>query len=193
MKEISAAVLAGGKSSRMKTNKVWLNCGEETFIAHGLRVCGCFDDVLVSVNDPSGFTGLDCRLVVDDRKGYGPLEGIRGVVEAASHDYVMCVAVDMPFLESALLQDLSDRITGEEDAVVLLNQGKPQPLCSIYRKTVIPVIEEMFEADIHKIRTLFDRIRCTYVEIGDLGYEEAVIMNVNTPEEYEDMKKVRRS
>lgn len=191
MRKISAAVLAGGKSSRMKTNKVWLSCGEESFLAHGLRVCGCFDDVLVSVNDRAKFPELDCRMVEDARQGFGPLEGIRGVLDAAKHEYVVCVAVDMPFLESGLLQALADQITGEEDAVVLLNQGKPQPMCSIYRKTVLPVIQEMMDTDVHKLRAMFDRIRCTCVELADLGYEEQAIMNVNTPEEYEIMMKVR--
>lgn len=191
MKRISAAVLAGGKSSRMKKNKVWLTCGEESFLAHGIRVCSCFDEVLLSVDDRSKFPDIDCKMVEDSRQGYGPLEGIRQVLEAAREDYVLCMAVDMPFMESGFLQKLAQQITGEEDAVVLLNQGKPQPLCSIYRKTVLPAIESMLAEDIHKMRLLFDRVHCTYVEIGALGYDEKVIMNVNTPEEYEMMMKER--
>lgn len=192
MRTISGAVLAGGKSSRMKTNKVWLTCGDESFITHGIRVVSCFDDVLVSVDDKGKFGDLSCKMVEDTRQGFGPLEGIRQVLEAAAHEYVVCVAVDMPFLESELLQALADRITGEEDAVVLLNHGKPQPMCSIYKKTVIPVIQEMMDTDTHKIRLLFDRIQCTYVEISDLGFDEQVIMNVNTPEEYELMLNARK-
>ncbi len=130
---------------------------------------------------------LSCTLVEDEEKEYGPLEGIYQVLKQMDAPYAVMLATDMPMISREFLKALVSNITGEEDCLVLRREGRPQPLCSVYAKSILPVVEHMRRNREHKPGLLFQRVNTRYLDLEELGFGEAVIATVNTPEEYEQL------
>ena len=106
MDDLSVGVLAGGKSSRMGRDKVFLKIGEKTFIEHICEELSCFGELLISCRDPEKFSALGYATVTDERDGFGPLEGIRQLIRHAACDDIFICAVDMPFISKELVEFL---------------------------------------------------------------------------------------
>ncbi|HEX6188884.1 MAG TPA: hypothetical protein VFZ40_12470, partial [Pyrinomonadaceae bacterium] len=81
-------------------------------------------------------------------------------------------------------------LAGESvDAIVPLQpDGRPQPVCALYRrKTCLPEIERLVSAGEHTPRALLANVRTRYVQftqLEDLPGAENFFMNLNTPEDF---------
>ena len=187
MNLISAGILAGGKSSRMGENKARLKYKKETFLEIVAKECEDFYEVMVSVDDKEKYRDLSYRLVQDEKREYGPLEGIYQLLRASKTEYVLVVATDMPCIRKDVLNKLAGHITGEEDCLILCVNGKIQPLCSIYSKKMLSALEQLREKDEHRPRELYKLVLAKYIELEELGGDPAVIDNINTKNDYEKM------
>ena len=186
---VSAGILAGGKSSRMGTDKAHLMLGEKTFLERAAAACRDFSYLCIAVDDIRRFPEISCPMVEDEIKGFGPVEGIYQLLKASPVPYVLVIATDMPFLDRAFLNRLAGCAAGKEDCVILTMDGKVQPLCSIYKKSVIPLLEQMRKEGEHKIRLLYSRAAVRYVDLKELGGQEIQLKNINTREEYDETVK----
>lgn len=182
----------------MGTNKALLTVGGESLLAQKWHLCAAFSERLISVNEITRYKESDLDFlseeerqtvfVVDETKEFGPLEGIYQLLRHARGTYVLVLAVDMPKLSEEFLEALCEKLA-DEDCLVLLNYDhKPEPMCSIYGKNCIPVLEEMRCEGLHRPRMLYDQVRTAYVSLQELGFDAEVICNVNTPEEYNKIR-----
>lgn len=189
---LSAAVLAGGASSRMGRNKALLLMDGVPLIGRVVEALQAVsDDLLVSTNTPDLYPFLPpaARFVADQQSsGRGPLVGIASVLHAARHPRVLVVATDMPFLHVALLRYLA-QVDPTADVVVPVasDAGLPEPLHAIYHKRVLPVIEAQLRAGNFKVAALFEQVRTHVVPFHELLHIPAAprsFLNVNTPDEW---------
>ncbi|MCR5785304.1 MAG: cyclic pyranopterin monophosphate synthase MoaC [Eubacterium sp.] len=187
---ICYGVLAGGKSSRMGKSKALLKYSEEeNFAEHMLSVGKAFPQKLFSINnDIKSYEGcrIMCPIVIDKREEFGPVEGIFQLLTSCEHPYLLTVATDMPFVTPEFLEAFAGALKGDEDALVLTTgEGNLQPLCSIYSRNCLGPLSEMRAEGIGKIRALFDKVNTRYIDVKELGFDESIVRNINTPEEYE--------
>ncbi|MDO4338449.1 MAG: molybdenum cofactor guanylyltransferase [Eubacteriales bacterium] len=181
---ISAGILAGGKSTRMGENKARLKLNDQSFMEKIAWECRGFSELLISVDSMEKYQDIPYRMVEDELMGYGPLEGIFQLVRACTEEYIFIAATDMPFLNAEFLNLLCTQLEGTEDCLTLTKEKRPEPLCSIYSKKLLPVLQEMRAQSIRKPRLLFDRVNTRYVELEALGVSPELVSNINTPEEY---------
>jgi molybdenum cofactor guanylyltransferase len=107
---LSAAILAGGKSSRMGRDKALLPLvdGGAPMLAIVLdRLSAVADDLLVVAVDRERYEPFGARVVPDLYPGGGPLVGIHAAVAHAKHQHCLVVACDMPFLSAPLLDRMA--------------------------------------------------------------------------------------
>lgn len=173
----------------MGHNKAKLVLGEMTFLERAVQACEGMHSICISVDRADRYEGVTWPMVEDELKEFGPLEGIYQLVKASKAPYVLVIAMDMPFLNREFLEHLAGCVTGKEDCVVLMTEGKLQPLCSVYGKGILPVLEEMRRAGEHKVRHLYSRVKARYVEANELGGGIELLKNINTPEEYDEAVK----
>lgn len=185
---ISAAILAGGKSRRMGTDKASLRLpGRGTLIeeiVERLRVVA--DEILIVANDDR-FAALGLPIVPDRFPDSGSLGGIYSALVAARHEHCLVVACDMPFLSVPLLQHLSSQ-AAEADAVVPRIEGQPEPLHAIYRRLCARAIESRLRAGQFRIISFFSDVHVRYVDEDDLRRLDPDLrsfVNVNTPAEWQ--------
>jgi molybdopterin-guanine dinucleotide biosynthesis protein A len=191
---ITGIILAGGKSSRMGTNKALLPVGQDVNIQNIIRkLHNVTDDVLIVTNTKEEYGFLNCPMVSDNVPGKGPLAGLEAGLSASKHNINAVVACDMPFVSPALLQYMLEACEGF-DAVVPRIDGRVHPLFAVYRKTVLPVVRQCLKQDQLRIMHLLSLLCVRYIEEEDIKQvnEDTVLalFNMNHPEDYEKAKNI---
>lgn len=193
--QVSAAVLAGGESRRMGSDKSLLELDGEPMIARVVsRLTDLSDDVLVITNDPEKYDWLADRVrFASDLggEGQGPLAGIGAALQAARHDAVIVVATDMPFLNTDLLSYLVAQVETADVVVPVIKEGRPETMHAVYRTRCLPAIQKRLQAGQLKITGFFEDVCVCEVPVEELRHfdpELRSFMNANTPEQWTDVQ-----
>lgn len=190
---VTLGILAGGKSTRMGRDKACLVWHGRTLAEHIAERFGCCAHVLVSAADAEQLAGFPYPVVTDGRAGYGPLEGLYRLLLSAKTEWVFAVATDLPLVNCKLLACLIDQLvqggqqkeSAKAAAVIPCADDRVHPLCGLYHKRALPQIEALFAREEHRVRALLDELETIYVPVDVCGVDARVLMNVNTPEEYD--------
>lgn len=180
-------VLAGGKSSRMGSDKAFLEYGGQTLLGRALAVLAKTCEQVTIVGDPSKF-GSYGTVIADVFPGCGPLGGIHAALANSTAELNLMVAVDMPFVSAALLAFLFARAEANDAVVIVPRVGKGlQPLCAVYRREFGSVAERTLRAGKYKIDAAFAGVSTYVIEASGLaaaGFSERSFFNVNTPRDW---------
>lgn len=187
-KEVDALILAGGKSTRMGgAHKGSLKIGEETFTQHLVnelsKVAG---NIWLSYGSDIHEQYVGCQIVTDTYKECGPMGGIHAGLAASKAEYVFVVACDMPFMKAEFVERLLTYLSDDVEIVVPVVAGRIQPLASIYKKSVLPMITELLEQKQFKIRSIFDQVNTMFIELEEKELAD-MLRNINTMEEYKEI------
>jgi molybdopterin-guanine dinucleotide biosynthesis protein A len=187
---ITAAVLAGGRSSRMGTDKALLELDGKPLLDIALEKCGGFSRVLISANDAAKYARFGASVVPDLIPGQGPMSGFHAALKAAETDYVFFLSCDMPLVPEDFIASMAEKVQkkvpGTIQAVVPFAGGFWQPLCSIYHKSCVPLIEDALSRGEHRMRKLFPLLATWGVNA-----EENWFTDVDTQEAYESLKSLK--
>lgn len=190
-----AIILAGGKSSRMGKNKALLPIDGISNIERIVKsLAGIFEEIIIVANDEEAFEFLNLPIVKDKVKEKGPLAGIQAGLLAAKHETNLFIACDMPFISSQIAKQLVEQSEGF-DAVVPVIDGKQHPLFAVYKKSLLPTLEDCLMTNQLRMKHLIERVNVNYrTEEHLLNKEIAkldqVFYNMNYPSEYEEAKKL---
>jgi molybdopterin-guanine dinucleotide biosynthesis protein A len=190
---VTAFVLAGGKSSRMGSDKAFVQLAGETLLTKALKVARAVTEEVRIVGDAGKFSAFG-RVVEDVYRDQGPMGGIHAALTTSSRDLNLILAVDLPFVEASFLQYLLSRAR-ESGAMVTLPRAAQhlQPLCAIYQRAFAVVAEESLRNGRNKIDSLFGMVRTCVIDEDELtrgGFSSAIFRNLNTPD---DLEKARNS
>ena len=197
-KPVTGIILAGGKSRRMGQNKALLRLGDKTLIEHVIcPLREVTDELLLITKSPQEYAHLNLPMHDDILPNAGALGGLHAGLTYASHELVLCVACDSPFLQPALLTYLISAMATEDDAVVPYTEAedtsdkKFQTLCAVYSKRCLPAIEQMVSASELRVHQLYRRIRCREVPPAiwrTFDAEGVSFFNVNTRADFVSAK-----
>lgn len=175
------AVLAGGKSRRMGTDKALITVSSETLleriVAEALLVS---PDVMVVGRTKPADWKLGGRFFEDETPGLGPLCGLATAL-AQTESAVCMVACDMPALYAADFRWLFSQFESSdaEFGLSATVDEKPEPLFTVYRKPVLETVRQR----------LSDGKRALYRMIEAGGFDKVEVpasmhrnlMNLNRP------------
>ncbi len=193
MQMVTGIILAGGKSRRMGQNKALLRLGNETLIGHVIhRIQPITDELLLITNSPEEYIHLGITMHGDIIPNAGALGGIHAGLAYASHETVICVGCDNPFLMPNLLTYLVS-VLGKHDAVMPWTDKEEgqitlQTLCAVYSKRCLSIIEEMLNELDLRVHALQERanVLCLSPEVWKTYDSEGhSFFNVNTPADFE--------
>ena len=102
---VTAFVLAGGKSSRMGSDKAFLRLGDETLLSQALKLASAVVSEVWIVGDAKKFAAFG-RVVEDVYRERGPLGGIHAALSSSTTELNLMLAVDLPFVTPEFLQYL---------------------------------------------------------------------------------------
>jgi len=190
----SIAILAGGRSSRMGTDKSFVRVLGVPMVERVLaQVQGLGAETLLVTNSPGDYAYLGLPLYTDVIPGAGALGGIYSALHYAAHPHVLVVACDMPFLSRPLLAYLLE-LAPHFDVVVPRAAEGVEPLHAVYGKACLEPIRRRLDAGRYKVIGFYDDVRVRYVDEAELReYDPRLrsFVNVNTPEEAAAAKEER--
>lgn len=184
---VTGVILAGGSSSRMKSDKALLPYRGERFIERIFRrMSGIFPEVILVTSRPETYSFLPCRSVPDGYPGLGALAGIQAGLSGSTTSHVFVVACDMPDLNERLIRHLISRAEGADVVIPEGEQGL-EPLHAVYGRGCLPAMNLALAAGKGKIIDCFQQLRVEVVprrEIAAIDPSFRSFRNINTPEEY---------
>ncbi len=183
---LTVAIQAGGKSSRMGTDKAFvLFDGRPMIEVVRAAVAGLGDELIIITNKPEQYAHLGLPMFGDLYPETGPLGGIYTALHAANHPHVLVVACDMPWLNRPLLEYMVE-LRRTADVVVPRWDKFPEPLHAVYSKACLEPIREKLEAEMFKITAFYGRVKVRFVERAEIERfdpDGRSFVNVNTPDE----------
>jgi molybdopterin-guanine dinucleotide biosynthesis protein A len=162
---------------------------QQTFVARlaTLLRTRCSEVILVARDEEQGrhYALPGVRIVADVEADIGPLMGLYSGLQAIEATHALVAAVDMPFVQPAMLDYLlAQRL--DEAIVVPRVEQIPQVLLAVYPRALLPLIEERLRAGRRDPRSLLEKARVHYLEEAQLRCIDPDLrsfVNVNTPEE----------
>ncbi len=184
---VTAFILAGGKSTRMGTDKAFMTLNGRSLLERMLDLGQSVTPDVRIIGNAQKFAPF-APTVEDVFRDCGPLGGIHAALRASSSELNLILAVDLPFVSPALLQYLITRAQSvpAASATVPDAAGGWQPLCAVYRREFADAAESALRAGRYKIDELFDVVQTQRIEEGELasaGLSPELFQNLNTREE----------
>jgi FdhD protein len=208
---VSAAVLAGGRSRRMGSDKRELAVGGVPLLARAVAaVQAVADDVQIVVgsdDDPAALAALvagavgsaaaadrgdaavaPLRWQADRRADHGPLAGLEVALTEAAHDVVVVLAGDHPRAVPAVLRALVALLDAHPDATAaaLGDVRGPNPLVAAYRRAALPSVRALLDGDERRATRLLDHLDTVVLardEWLDLDPSGTTAVDLDTPED----------
>ena len=133
IKNTNGYILAGGKSSRMGTDKGLLLIEGKAMIEFVIeQMQSVFDNLVIVSNNPE-YAKFGLKVIPDLIKDIGPAGGIYTALNHSDNQLNFIVSCDMPFVTKEAIAFL---VTNSNDSQIVLleNQGKLEPLFGVYSK-----------------------------------------------------------
>ncbi|MES2569890.1 MAG: molybdenum cofactor guanylyltransferase [Verrucomicrobiota bacterium] len=185
--EFSAALLAGGASTRMGVDKATLLFeGEPLWRRQLATLRGTGPGELLVSCRPPGHPfetegGILC--VYDGMGGMGPLGGMAALMRRARFEFLLVLAIDLPRVNARFLQSLIRQAIGSGRGVVPREERWFQPLAAVYPRAALPLADAHLCGEDRSMQHFVRRA----LELGlvaEYRIEEAesdLFRNVNTP------------
>ena len=192
---VTGVILAGGMSTRLGRDKAVEPLAGQPLIGRVLSMLSDVTDTsVVVVNDEARGAELplpeDVDVAVDAYPDSGSLGGIFTGLQAASANWALVVACDMPFLNPTLLARMLELRT-DHDVIVPVLDGRPEPTHALYSKACLPHMEERLQHGKLKITGFYEDVRVRYItedEVNLLDPDRLSFFNVNTQDDLDRAK-----
>ncbi len=196
----SAIILAGGKSSRLNTDKAFLRLKNKTIVERTIdELNDLFNEIIIVANSNlENYNSIikqynNKKIIIreDIIKNKGPLGGIYTGLKTAKDDNNFVLACDMPFINADLIKYMLD--FNDFDVVVPRHEDI-EPLHAIYNKNIIPVIENQIKNNELSIRATIEKIeKIKYIEkeeIEKFDKEHNCFFNINNEGDLEKAREL---
>jgi molybdopterin-guanine dinucleotide biosynthesis protein A len=199
---ISGYILAGGRSSRMGTDKALLPLAGKPLVAHAVaklrRICA---DVHILGSNPA--LAAYAPLVPDLHPNCGPVGGIETALTHSTREWNFILPVDLPFLPAAILRDLAAATTAPaatNRVAMFAIDHRPQPAVCLLHKDLAPSIAAAVALGEHKLLSVLEAaahvlalqrghplhhfLRYHPLPESDRANQATWFANLNTPEDF---------
>ncbi len=192
MPPLTLAIIAGGKSSRMGTDKALVQLGARPLIEDLLaQVTGLGAETIIITNRPADYAYLGLPLFADVIPEVGALGGLYTALHHSTQPQTLCLACDMPFIARPLLDYLID-LSPHTDVVIPRLKGEAEPFRGIYaRAACLTPIRAAIESGRRRVISFFPEVRVRFVdepEIDRFDPHHRSFFNINTPADLEQAR-----
>lgn len=186
---VSVFILAGGRSTRMGTDKALLQFDGMSLLERALKAAREVGDNVRIVGARERYAEFGAAVVEDEFQQCGPLGGIHAALGVSETELNVVLSVDTPLVTSDFLRYLVSRAQKQPDALATVPDadGGVQGTCAVYRRPFRAVAEQQLKRGRNKVTDTLALVRVEYVEEDEMraaGFDPAMFANLNTPEEF---------
>lgn len=193
--QLTAIILAGGKSSRMGQDKALLPVEGISFLKRTCEIAqACTDSVFVVTFWPERYQDIipeNCQLIQEiaftpENQSHGPLVGFAQGLAKVKTDWVLLLACDLPKLEIEQLQQWISRLDSLPASIIafLPESSKGwEPLCGFYRYSCLESLTPFIENGGRSFQQWLSSQAVQPIPLSDL----TMLFNCNTLKDYQSI------
>lgn len=192
MTQLAAIILAGGKSTRMGTDKALLTIHGIPFLQ---QVCQVAQTVAqpVYIVTPWGeryqtIIPPDCKIIPEQQERKPcPLLGFTQGLAQIQSEWVLLLACDLPNLDAAAVQSWVQQLAQVSPATLALLPKHPkgwEPLCGFYHHRSLPLLENYIKEGGRSFQGWLEQVAVAELAVGDFQQ----LYNCNTPQDLQKLK-----
>jgi len=187
---ISLIILAAGKSTRMRENKLLLNVNGETLIERVVRTArtSIVDEVIVVLGYEARklkerLAGIDCKLTINENYEKGQSASVKaGLAAVSSHaDALMALPADVALIDSQSINKVVEEYRRSKSRIVIASHHGESGHPILIDRALFPEVSGVNE-ETFGLKAVINRHRAeiNYVEAGT----ENVLIDIDTEEEF---------
>lgn len=188
---ISLVILAAGKSTRMKENKLLLKLDGETLIERVVKTAkgSSADEVIVVLGHEAEkvreqLVKLDCKLVVNENYMRGQSESVKVGLAAVSSsaEAVMILPADVALIDAESINSVIDEHRKSKSQIVIASHKHQSGHPILLDRALFQEVSQIDESALG-LKAVINRHRSEvkYVEVGT----ENVLIDIDTREEFD--------
>lgn len=181
----NAIILAGGKSSRMGSDKGLVMLGEKPMIQHiidNLNQTEVNEIIIISNNE--AYKQFACAVYPDIIKEKGPLCGIYTGLMKSSTTRNIVLSCDVPLISPTVINFLIRNNT-EAQINIVQNDTLIHCLVGIWESSVRKQLRESIISEHLKVADFLNENQANYIDLKKSGIiaDETVLSNINTKQD----------
>ncbi len=184
-KNITAIILAGGKSSRMKSEKGFVLLDGKPFIQHIIKAIQPIASELIIVSSNSDYDVFGIKRVEDIIPESGPIAGLHSGLTHSTTENNLVVSCDVPLITTSFLKKLLHHDKEDHDIIQFEVEGKTMPLIAVYKKRCAKKCLELLTKGEKRLRMLVHELHVKTIPVSEK--EQYLTTNINT---IEDLKAI---
>lgn len=140
------------------------------------------------VGEPDRYRDLKLPCFADLRPGLGPLGGLESALMHSHTDLNLIATCDTPGLSAEWLAALVARAAGSAADCVIVrdSSGREHPLCGVYRRRCLPMIQSALDAGRLRVLSLLEELDVEWFALP------LILQNINTPNDWDQWQKTAR-
>ncbi len=184
--QVSALILAGGKSSRMGQDKALIPINHQPLLQ---RVChvaiACCSSVYILTPWSEQYDSIvpsSCQFLPESQSGQGPLIAFAEGLKTLQTEWILLLACDLPQLNTPILQQWMTQlaqIPPSTLAVVPYHSNRWQPLCGFYRRQSQNHLQSFIQQGGRSFQQWLSQIEVHAIPVDETL--EPMLFNCNTP------------
>lgn len=185
--QITGVILAGGKNSRMGTDKGLLAVNGQRIVERMIGVMKSLVDEIIIISNSTNYDYLGYKIYPDLIKDCGPMGGIYTALSCSDTPKNFVVSCDMPFVSPELVRFI---IENSNDCEIAIPQhgGMLEPLCAVYDKSCKEQFGVLLQSKELRMQDALRHFKVKQIPIPGNVFAENCFENINTPAEYDALK-----
>ncbi len=183
-KNINGYILAGGKSSRMGTDKGLMLYKGKEIVKYSMEQLQPIVDKVVIVSNNMEYEKLGVEVIPDLIKDIGPAGGIYSALDHSDVNLNFIVSCDMPFITKEAINFIIEN-TSSSQITLPCQHGQLEPLFGVYSKTCLVQWLTLINQGCIKIKDLASNFDLRTINIDDNElFHPTFFTNINTKEDF---------
>jgi len=185
-KDITGIILAGGKSSRMGTDKGFIELDDTTFISLIINAMKPLVNEIIIVSNNPEYDAFGYKRINDLIKDSGPLAGLYSGLYHSKTENNLVLSCDVPLIKTFVLEQLINFDNENFEVVQLQSQGKTMPLIAMYKKQCLHKCLELLDNNERRLRVAVAQLNTKTIN-NDSEWNQYV-KNINTTSQFNALK-----
>lgn len=188
-KTIDGYILAGGKSSRMGTDKGLLFLNDKPIIQTIIEQLQPAVNKTIIVSNNAEYKKFGLEVIPDLIKDKGPAGGILTALSHTASERIFVVSCDMPFITSDAIRFVIEESAHYQITLPVFN-SRMQTLFGVYSKNCLPFWQQLMENGIIKLQEMVTHfeLKKIAVEKNEL-FVDLLFTNINDENDFKQALK----
>lgn len=186
--EIKIFITAGGKSSRMGTDKGFVEIDGKPMICYLTEMLSENDYPFTIIANSAKYEQLGYRLISDVEKDKGPMGALLTALSDTSENHILILGCDTPFISAKLIKILIENTEKNTITIFQIN-GAFWPLLAVYPVSILDKVKFCIANNQLKLQDFIGNNRHKIIDLSLIEENLAdCFLNFNCPDDIRKWK-----